>query len=451
MSPSPARSSERGAHGKRVLAARASYVLRSNDVGAMTTAAPLLYPHMWSWDAAFISIGLAAVSVPRAILEMETLLAAQWRNGMIPHIVFSRAGGSYFPDADRWDCANLAADAPRDPRTSGICQPPVHALALQRIVEAVDAESDQDATAFLDRSWPRLLAWHRWIARARDQGSGRVTIHHGWESGMDNSPRWDGPYSRVVVGSGMAPYARVDTDFVASSERPSDAEYARYLWLVEEMRRVGYDDEQLARTGSFAVEDVFFTALLSVASAVLADIGDTHGKPADEVAELRSLADRFRAGVDASVDPHTGLARDRDLRTSAWMSTDTIAGFAPLLCGSADTAVEQRLLRLFGSEAWCGDPSFLAALPPSTSPRSAAFRPTAYWRGPQWPVLAWLFSWAFRRHGWLDPADRLRDEGLRLLAGGDFGEYYEPRTGEPLGSAHQSWTAAVALDWLSRS
>jgi len=29
-----------------------------------------------------------------------------------------------------------------------------------------------------------------------------------------------------------------------------------------------------------------------------------------------------------------------------------------------------------------------------------------------------------------------------------FGEYYHPVTGAPLGSLNQSWTAAVALDWL---
>jgi hypothetical protein len=29
-----------------------------------------------------------------------------------------------------------------------------------------------------------------------------------------------------------------------------------------------------------------------------------------------------------------------------------------------------------------------------------------------------------------------------------FAEYYHPVTGAPLGSLHQSWTAAVALDWL---
>jgi len=30
-----------------------------------------------------------------------------------------------------------------------------------------------------------------------------------------------------------------------------------------------------------------------------------------------------------------------------------------------------------------------------------------------------------------------------------FAEYFEPFSGEPLGSLDQSWTAAVALDWLA--
>ena len=71
------------------LAARAAYLLRGNDLGAMTTAAPLLYPHMWSWDAAFVAVGLAPLSVERAVVELDTLLSAQWGNGMIPHIVFA--------------------------------------------------------------------------------------------------------------------------------------------------------------------------------------------------------------------------------------------------------------------------------------------------------------------------------------------------------------------------
>ena len=39
-------------------------------------------------------------------------------------------------------------------------------------------------------------------------------------------------------------------------------------------------------------------------------------------------------------------------------------------------------------------------------------------------------------------------EGLRQASDGTFAEYYEPFTGEPLGSMQQSWTAAAVLDWL---
>jgi hypothetical protein len=43
----------------------------------------------------------------------------------------------------------------------------------------------------------------------------------------------------------------------------------------------------------------------------------------------------------------------------------------------------------------------------------------------------------------------LRRSSLEQLNAGGFAEYFEPFTGEPLGSDDQSWTAAVALDWLS--
>jgi hypothetical protein len=450
----PPGTADRSQKSQTVLAARASYVLRSNDVGHMTTAAPRLYPHMWSWDACFIAIGLASVSVSRAIVELDTLLRAQWRNGMLPHIVFAAQAHSYFPDADRWDCARAAPGiAPSDPQTSGICQPPVHAIAVDRIMAAADegsrAEQEQ-AADFLQRAWPRLLAWHRWLATARDPDRvGRVTIYHGWESGMDNSPRWDAPYSRVDVGD-LPAYTRLDRQYVAASEeRPTDQEYDRYLWLVEQLRRAGYDDSRVAGMVDFAVEDVLFSAVLAVACAVMADLGARHDCDEREVVEMADLADRFRAGVLGAVDPTTGLARDRDRRTGEWLSSQTVAGFAPLLCG-AGSPLEERLMSMWLSEQWCGHPGFVGALPPSTSPASPAFSPRAYWRGPQWPVLAWMFGWAFRRHGKPAEARRLREEGLRLLSGGEFGEYYEPFTGGPLGSSHQSWTAAVALDWLSQ-
>ena len=434
------------------LAARAAYLLRGNDLGRMTTAAPRLYPHMWSWDAAFVAVGLSSLSVERAVLELDTLLSAQWRNGMIPHIVFAEGVGGYFPGADRWGCRELAAHAPADVATSGITQPPVHAIAVQRVLDHARRRGRSTravATDFLDRRWPDLVRWHRWMATARDPlGDGLVTLYHGWESGMDNSPRWDGPYAAVEPGH-LPPYQRLDTAVVSDgAQRPSDREYDRYLWLVEEMRAARYDDEAMRSGLSFAVQDVFVSAVFALACDVLATIGEEHSRPLADVRELHGYAERFRRGVASTTDPRTGVARDRDLQTLKWLPSQTLASFAPLLCGGLPREAERALVRLLDGPRWCGHPDLVVALPPSTSPVSGDFRPREYWRGPIWPVTAWLFGWAFARRGWAERAAGLREEGLRLVGEGSFAEYYEPFTGAPLGSMQQSWTAAAVLDWL---
>ena len=434
------------------LAARATYLLRGNDLGAMTSAAPRLYPHMWSWDAAFVSVGLASLSVERAVVELDTLLSAQWANGMIPHIVFADGVEGYFPGPDRWDCKRLAPNAPAGRHTSGITQPPVHAIAVQRILDRARSRGRSTravAEAFLDRRWNDLVRWHRWLAEARDpEQSGRITLYHGWESGMDNSPRWDSAYAKVVRGA-VPSYERADNHIITdASQRPSDGEYDRYLWLVEEMKSVGYDDALLPKVMSFAVQDVFVSAVFAVACDVLANIGEDYKRPHADVRDLYAWAQRFRDGVAQTADQRTGAAKDFDLRAGSWIATETVAQFAPLLCGGLSHDQERALLKILEGPRFLTHPDLKFALIPSTSPVSKEFRPREYWRGPVWPVLNWLFSWAFARRGWSERSLLLRSEGLRQASDGTFAEYYEPFTGEPLGSMQQSWTAAAVLDWL---
>lgn len=434
------------------LAIGAAWVLGSNDTGTMVTAAPKLYPHMWSWDAAFISIGLAHLDVGRAAREMETLFAAQWRDGMVPHIVFGE-GTDYFPGPERWGTSELNPDAPREPRTSGICQPPVHAIAIRRIVDigrrGTSADRDRVERFLLDM-WPRVYRWHEWLAERRDpDGQGLTRIVHGWESGMDNSPRWDEPYDGVRPEPSLPAYTRRDRGVVGDdSQRPSDAEYDRYLWLVEEMRRVAYAPDEVVGTSSFLATDVFLSAVFAVASDVLAELGEECDQPYEQVQALRRWAERSRTAVAVTCDPDTGLARDKDLRSGRWLGGNYVSGFAPLLCGGLGGEAEQRLLAVLDGAEWSGYPGMLAAVPPTVSPSDAGFRPREYWRGPQWPFLNWLLYWAYNRRGWVERASALRSESLLQLADGSFAEYYEPFTGEPLGSLNQSWTAAVALDWL---
>lgn len=435
-----------------LMAGRAGYVLRSNDRGRFTVASPTLYPHMWSWDAGFVALGIATVSVPRALDELRTLLTGQWATGMIPHILF-HSPSDYFPDPDRWR-TQVAAARPPGVLTSGICQPPIHVIALARILQDARRRGGRDqelAEDFVRETFDQWLAWHRYLATARDpRAAGLVEIHHGWESGMDDSPRWDEPYSHVHPGPDMPPFVRRDLAHVADpSQRPTDAEYARYLWLLEQRVRARYDDAAYRASGDFVVGDVLVSALLAAASDLLADMGGELGLGGHGgIEELRAIARRFRTGVLRTVSPDTGLARDLDLRTGRWLDVESAAGFAPLVCGGDDEVTRRQRDLLLGPR-WCGHPRLRWPVVPSVSPSSPGFRARTYWRGPQWPVLNWLFAWALNRSGEPEAANALRLAGLAQLVDCDFAEYYEPLTGEQLGSRDQSWTAAIALDFLA--
>lgn len=427
------------------IAEAARDVLRTNDTGTLVKAAPNLYPHQWSWDAAFVAIGLATFDIPRALAELEHLRRAQWASGMIPHIVFSAASG-YFPDAARW---RTAKHSPPGVATSGICQPAVHTIALRRIRQrAAGGPHEAAVLDYLGRTFDSWLAWHRWLHDVRGaDGSGLLTIHHGWESGMDNSPRFDAAYARVEPGE-LEPFVRTDTAVVADvGQRPTDREYARYLWLVQQLADVGYRDTEADAVCDFAVKDVFATAVFAVACDDLAAIGDELGREPD-ARTLRGWALASAQAVDATIDPTTGLACDLDLRAGTRISVPCISGFAPLL-STRDRSVRASQEALLAGPDWLGAPGLAFGVPCSTSPTSGGFRARQYWRGPTWPVLTWFLAFQSRRQGSSDLFDRLREASLSQLGDLQFGEYYEPFTGEPLGSARQSWTAAVALEWLA--
>ena len=433
-------------------------VLRKNDLGGWTKAAPRLYPHQWSWDSAFIAIGLAHVDTHRAAQELRTLFAAQWRTGLVPHIVFNPAvpPGSYFPDASRWDTARLSADVPAGQQTSGLVQPPVHALAAWHIREVARATGEAEAVeaeAFLRELYPRLFAWHRYLATARDpEGSGLVTIYHPWESGADNSPRWDAALAAIAVPADeLPPYERFDVKHVGDpTQRPTNEEYDRYLWLVELLKRAGYDDAKVYPAYPFLIKDVWFSAIFVAANEALLRIAEAVAAPDEERTAVAGWLERGRRAIDQAWDAELGLCADYDVRAQRPIRLRAMGGFAPLVAGGLAPERRAALMAALDSPWYAGHPDLRWPLPPSTSPGEAGFRPRSYWRGPTWPVMNWLFWWALVRLGERERAARLRQASLDQIAAVGFAEYVEPFTGEPLGSLDQSWTAAVALDWLER-
>ncbi|WP_369265424.1 hypothetical protein [Streptomyces sp. R35] len=306
---------------------RAARVLNGNWTGTSTVPSRGLYPHQWSWDSAFIAIGLRHLSPLRAQTELETLLGAQWADGRIPHIVFNPSVplDAYFPSPDFWrsSTAGRAAGAPRTVQTSGIVQPPVHALAVWLVHQADPGLSR--ARSFLPRMYPRLAAWHRYLLHRRDLGGGGLaSVVHPWEQGMDNSPCWDAPLSRVTPAPARS-FRRADLDHGAPEDRPTDLDYGRYVRLATDYRDGEYADgvnEGVARrasveggggrrAGEFAVEDPAFNALLIASEHALARIAQELGAAGTA---RHARAERLTAAlVERLWDPAEGMFFCRDV------------------------------------------------------------------------------------------------------------------------------------------
>jgi glucosylglycerate hydrolase len=433
------------------LVTRAIGILQENDTGTSTKPAPALYPHLWSWDSAFIAIGIAQYSIDRAVEEMRSLMRGQWKNGLVPHIQFNPdvAADAYFPDASRWDVHGVSPDAPDGIETSGIIQPPVHAIAIRAICDLADRHQ---ARAIAREFYAPLREWHRYLMSARDpEVSGLVTIVHPWESGMDNSPRWDAALARIEVPEGeLPPFTRRDLAHVADpSQRPTDDDYNRFMWIVEVLKRGGYRVDQIYDDLPFRVKDVYLSAILVAANESLIQVANLADVDFDELNLIESWINRGRLGLADQWDTDLDLCCDLDLVDNTSIPLRTIAAFAPVIAGQVTPGMRRALTEMWRSGAFVGHPELRWPVPPSTSPEEPTFNRKRYWRGPVWPVMNWLLWWAWGRIGEFGIAEELRLAGLKQIGAVGFYEYMDPFTGEGLGSEAQSWTAAAVLDWLA--
>ncbi|WP_236579753.1 MGH1-like glycoside hydrolase domain-containing protein [Streptomyces sp. HM190] len=420
----------------------AAEVLEGNWTGTSTVPSRRLYPHQWSWDSAFVAIGLRHLSPLRAQTELETLLDAQWGDGRIPHIVFNPSVPleAYFPSPDFWrsSTAGRAAGAPRTTQTSGIVQPPVHALAAW-LVHRSDPGLSR-ARGFLSRVYPRLAAWHRYLLHRRDLGGGGLaSVVHPWEQGMDNSPAWDAPLSRVAPAPARS-FRRADLDHGAAEDRPTDLDYGRYVRLAADYRDGGYADGR----GGFAVEDPCFNALLIASEHALARIAAELGATGTA---RDARAERLTAAlVERLWDPAQEMFLCRDVIGGALVPERGVSGLLPLLVPGLPREIVSALVRtVHGPHFGLGGTTRLV---PSYDLLGEAFDPHRYWRGPAWFNTNWMLERGLRLHGELGRADALRTALLETAGASGFAEYVDPYTGEACGALGFSWTAALALDLL---
>jgi hypothetical protein len=432
---------------REALLRRARAVLDADWTGRWTVPSRSLYPHQWSWDAAYIAIGRSRVEQRRAQRELESMFEAQWSTGMLPHIRFDPAvpDDAYFPGPSFWQSGRSPA-APRDVPTSGITQPPLHARAALEIWR--HAHDRDEALAFLARLYPRLARQHAHLARWRDpDGRGLAAIVHPWESGQDNSPLWDDELDNLEIPPGsLPPYRRYDILHADAADRPTNQAYDRFVYLAATFRKAGYDDRYLREQRLFMIEPPVLNAIYLWSELALVEIAGLVGA---DPGPHREAAARIRDGIRTRLwDPGMRRFYAYDVRTQRRIRREAVDSAVPLLDPELPRGMREAVVELLRSPSFDPPGDVEHFLIPSYNLRGRGFDPRRYWRGPVWVNTDWLVWRGLRQHGEAGLAAEVAGSVIRLVERSGFREYFDPFGGRGYGSDDFAWTAALLIDVL---
>jgi hypothetical protein len=431
----------------------AKAVLDHNWTGQFTKPAPSLYPHQWNWDAGFIAIGLANYNLERAMQELRSLFKGQWKNGMLPQIVFrpeKEADGQYFPGADFWQ-SHRSSFAPETIQTSGITMPPVHGFALWEIYQK--AHDKTIVLDFLKEMFPKVMALHRYLYQHRDPNNeGLIYIRHPWEPGTDNSPAWDSTLAKIDISKlTIPPYERRDLqNKKAAVHRPTDEDYDRYVYLVDLFRKANYDDEAIFEKCPFLIQDPLFNTILVRSNECLIEIEKLLGK---DISQLESWNEKTIQNMNEKLwNEKLGRYCAYDLKTEKIILSETSSGLIPLFGGIPNQSQAKYLVENISSPKFNGTKENPAWLCPTYSLETDNVNFEKYWRGPVWLNMNWMLYRGLLRYGYKNLAKKVKNDSLSLISKYGFYEYFDPRKNQVnqtgYGTDQFSWSAAVTIDFL---
>jgi hypothetical protein len=345
------------------------------------------YPHLWMWDSCFHSIAWSAFSDPRAVVELDAVFQGQLANGFLPHMRYMRATKGRGPLAG----------------VSSFMQPPVYVRAMSAALEAGSAVP----LPLIDAARRALTAL--WDDRLRED---LLVIVHPWESGADDSPRWDS-----WIGSShwsRRRWSKFDREVL------STASYGTHGQAIGNSR--------------FEVAPAAFNAIAADAAITFGSLAADRSwtaKGMDLAAALDARAWRDDIGLWSDV-AYTGGGDS--------VSVPTLDGALPALC-TADLAKADRAVAQMAAPSRFAAPFGLRYV----ARDDPAYRPAQYWRGSSWPQLNFLAVVAARRAGRLDLATQVATGSVAGCRRAGFSEYWHPETGHGLGAIPQTWAAVTVL------
>ncbi len=422
-------------------------ILLENWKEGFTVPTKNLYPFQWNWDSGFVSLVHSYFFLFIAMLLLDTLFKGQWENGMVPHILFhSENETTYFPNYDFWN-SNVNQGAPQKPKSSGITQPPVHGFILENLLEKF--HDNEELLAFAKDIFPKIVHFHRFLYTYRDPNQeGLFFIYHPWESGRDNSPLWDESLDRIQIDRSKLPtYKRKDTSLADSSERPTDDQYDRYVYLIQFGKENQYDGKAIAKESPVLIQDSMMNAILIKSNQSLINLADRLVMDKAELEEWQQQS--IKSYNDKLWSDELGMYACYDMRGGKQIPFKEIGGISPIYAGIPDKQKADLLAKYLQD---LHDRGYY--LCPSFDVDSPLFDSKRYWRGPVWPQMNWMIHMGLKEYGYEGLAKIVKSDLLELVRTLGFHEYFEPekslakKLSRGYGGDSFSWTASSVLDLI---
>ncbi len=236
---------------------------------------------------------------------------------------------------------------------------------------------------------------------------------------------------------GVEPYVRRDIQHVDASERPTAAQYDRYLWLIQHFRGLGWNNSKLHDASPFQVIDPSLNAILIRSDQDLAVLAERFG--CDDIAkEARERSEKALSAIESLWHEELGQYVCFDRAADHLIESASIGGLLPVFAGvDRHDHLAARISELLDRQ-----PFGVA----SHAPDDPRYDGKRYWRGPSWVFVNMLLAEGLRQAGHHDVATRVTKASLALLEEGQFAEYYDPENGR--GGGRFTWTAAMTLEFL---
>ena len=390
-----------------------------------------LYPAQWNWDSAFIALGYSYFNLNFALKEIKTLLDGQWKDGMIPHILFHNTNTNYYPNHTAWNCGNKI-------RSSGITQPPVLASILKEIIDKNKITKIQKKE--IKKFVIKIKKSHEWFIKNRDpKKTGLVSILHPWESGYDNSSLWDEPMNKVKIEKNIQ-YKRADNKVINPEHRPLNIDYDRYVTIKNDLRKKKYDPKKIFKTSLFNVVDIGFNSIFLKSNKDLIILLKKFNLDSSTIINYVKVTEK---NILKYFDKKKQTFFCFDLRNKKKIFIPSITNYLILYADIKNSKINDILIKNLKKHN-LKEKYFFSSI----KPNHKSFEEKRYWRGPVWINCNW-----FIHKGLMNKdekySNKIKERTIRLVEKKGFHEYYSCKNGKPMGANNFSWSAALYLDLIN--